>query len=100
MLTALRWPVENTHIIYAVLGMFMCWGVISALFAPRLPAFNTDAFRQLPVDMQRKRLRRARRAGVTLIVVGLVASIGFGAVEGLTRARLARAAQRHDAQTP
>ena len=91
---------ENNHIIYAVLGMFMCWGIISALFARRLPAFKTDAFRQLPEEMQRKRLRKARRAGVTLIVVGLVASIGFGAVEELTRARVARAAQRRDSQTP
>jgi uncharacterized protein YjeT (DUF2065 family) len=92
--------VENNHIVYCVLGMFVAWGVISALFAPRLPAFTTEAFRQLTEEMQRKRLRKARRAGVTLIVLGVVAALGFGAVEGLTRARLARAAQRLDSQTP
>ena len=91
---------ENNHIVYPVLGMFIAWGFISALFAPRLPAFKTAAFRQLPEQMQRKRLRKARRAGVMLIVVGIVASLGFGAVEEMTRARMARAAQRRDAQTP
>lgn len=88
---------EQNHIVYLVLGVFIAWGIISALFAARLPAFNTDAFRRLPEDQQRKRLRKARRAGAMLIVVGVVASVGFGAVEQLTRARLAHAAQRRDA---
>ena len=83
------------HVVYLVLGMFIAWGFISALFTRRLPVFKTDEFRVLPEEMQRKRLRKARRAGVMLIVTGLVASIGFGAVQGLTRARLERAAARH-----
>jgi hypothetical protein len=73
-------------------------GLIAALFTSRLRAFKSDAFRQLPEDLQRKRLRRARRGGITLIIVGSLTAIGFAAVEKLTKDRIARTAQRRAAE--
>jgi hypothetical protein len=51
----------------------------------------------LPDDLQRRRMRKAPHAGVLLISVGVPASIGFGAVQEMTLARMARVAQRLDA---
>jgi hypothetical protein len=51
----------------------------------------------LPDGPQRRRMRKAPHAGVPRISVGVPAWIGFGAVQEMTLARMARVAQRLDA---
>ena len=82
----------SVGIVSIVVGLFAGYMLLSAVFVARMPAFQTDAFRALPPEAQRKRLRRARIFGIFGATYLMLFLVGLNVVQRWTLAREAHPA--------